>query len=68
MTDAPAFDLAAEAGGNCAQTVPGEVITTDNGVTVVGSSNLPGMVAADASNQAKFQDVLTFLKDQVSKG
>lgn len=26
------------------------------------------LVAADASNQAKFQDVLTFLKDQVSKG
>jgi len=26
------------------------------------------LVAADASNQAKFQDVLTFLKEQVKKG
>src|ERR1700710_1579535 len=29
-------DLAAEAGGNCAATVPGEAITTPNGVRVLG--------------------------------
>ncbi len=42
-------DLAAEAGGNCALTVPGEVVRTDNGVTIVGTTNLPGTMPADAS-------------------
>ena len=32
-------DLAAEAGGNCAATVPGQMITTPNGVKVVGYVN-----------------------------
>jgi H+-translocating NAD(P) transhydrogenase subunit alpha len=41
-------DLAAEAGGNCEATVPGEVTVTD-GVTVVGLLNLPSSMAADAS-------------------
>ena len=34
-------DLAAEAGGNCAATVPGEVITTPNGVRVLGYTTGP---------------------------
>jgi H+-translocating NAD(P) transhydrogenase subunit alpha len=42
-------DLAAEAGGNCALTVADRVITTDNGVTIVGITNLPGTMPADAS-------------------
>jgi NAD(P) transhydrogenase subunit alpha len=42
-------DLAAEAGGNCALTVPDEVITTPNGVTIVGTTNLPSTMPADAS-------------------
>ena len=33
-------DLAAEAGGNCAATRPGETVVVD-GVTVVGLTNLP---------------------------
>ena len=41
-------DLAAEAGGNCEATAPGEVIVT-HGVTVVGLLNLPSSMAADAS-------------------
>ncbi len=41
-------DLAAEAGGNCALTKPGEVATM-NGVTIVGHLNLPGRIATDAS-------------------
>ncbi|KMJ52840.1 NADP transhydrogenase subunit alpha [Vogesella sp. EB] len=60
------IDLAAEAGGNCAQTVPGEVITTDNGVTVVGSTNLPALVAADASSLYA-KNLFTFLGLMLSK-
>jgi NAD(P) transhydrogenase subunit alpha len=41
-------DLAAEAGGNCELTRPGED-TVENGVTVVGLTNLPSLLAADAS-------------------
>ena len=42
-------DLAAETGGNVEGTVPGETITTDGGVKVVGTRCLEGMVARDAS-------------------
>jgi proton-translocating NAD(P)+ transhydrogenase subunit alpha len=41
-------DLAAEAGGNCELTVPGEEVVRD-GVTIVGLTNLPSLVASDAS-------------------
>jgi NAD(P) transhydrogenase subunit alpha len=41
-------DLAAEAGGNCALTRPGEVIT-QRGVTVVGYVDLPSRLAPTAS-------------------
>ncbi len=41
-------DLAAERGGNCALTVPGEVVVRD-GVTVDGPVNLPSTVPAHAS-------------------
>lgn len=34
-------DLAAEAGGNCERTRPGETIRTENGVTICGPLNLP---------------------------
>jgi NAD(P) transhydrogenase subunit alpha len=42
-------DLAAEAGGNCELTKPGEVFHTDNGVAVDGSLNLPSRMAEHAS-------------------
>ena len=42
-------DLAAEAGGNCELTRPGEVYTTDNGVKIVGRVNLPSEMAEHAS-------------------
>ena len=32
----------ADVGGNCEDTVQGEIITTNNGVIIVGTSNLPG--------------------------
>ena len=41
-------DLAAEAGGNCEATVPGETVGF-GGVTVIGLTNLPSLMAADAS-------------------
>ena len=42
-------DLAAEAGGNCAQTQPDQIVTSRNGVTIVGTTNLPSTMPADAS-------------------
>ena len=42
-------DLAAETGGNCELTVSGETIVSPNGVTIVGTTNLPSTVATDAS-------------------
>jgi len=42
-------DIAAEAGGNCALTVPDQIVTTSNGVTIVGTTNLPSTMPADAS-------------------
>ena len=42
-------DLAAEAGGNCELTQPGETITTENGVRVAGPLNLPSRMAEHAS-------------------
>jgi NAD(P) transhydrogenase len=43
-------DLAAAGGGNCSLTKPGEVYTTDNGVTIVGLMDLPGRMASQASS------------------
>ncbi|MCS7300284.1 MAG: Re/Si-specific NAD(P)(+) transhydrogenase subunit alpha [Fimbriimonadales bacterium] len=42
------IDLAAEWGGNCELTQPGETLQ-HNGVTIVGAVNLPATVPADAS-------------------
>jgi len=42
-------DLAAETGGNCELTKPGEVFVTDNGVSINGPVNVPSMVPADGS-------------------
>ena len=53
-------DLAAEAGGNCEATVPGEMITTPNGVRVLGYRNWPGRIAVAASNLYA-RNLLTFL-------
>jgi NAD(P) transhydrogenase subunit alpha len=42
-------DLAAEQGGNCTLTKPGEVIEV-NGVTIIGLFNIPSRLSADASS------------------
>ena len=43
------IDLAAEAGGNCEGTQTGEVVHTDEGVTIDGRLNLPSRMAEHAS-------------------
>lgn len=41
-------DLAAEQGGNCTLTKPGEIVEV-NGVTIIGLFNIPSRLSADAS-------------------
>jgi NAD(P) transhydrogenase subunit alpha len=53
-------DLAADNGGNCAATVPGEAITTDAGVKVLGFRNWPGRIPVAASSLYA-RNLLTFL-------
>ncbi len=42
-------DMAARNGGNCELTRPGELVTTDNGVKVVGWTDLPARLPIQAS-------------------
>ncbi len=63
-------DLAAERGGNCDLTVPDQKIVSDNGVTVVGYTDFPSRMAAQAStlyanNIRHFLTDLTPKKDGV---
>ena len=53
-------DLAAPQGGNCPLTEPGKTVIK-HGVTLVGETNLPALVAADAS-ALYARNVLDFLK------
>jgi NAD(P) transhydrogenase subunit alpha len=43
-------DLAVERGGNVEGAKPGEIVTTKNGVHIVGHLNWPSRMASDASN------------------
>ncbi len=54
------IDLAAEAGGNCEATVPGEMVVTANGVKVLGFRNWPGRIPVAAS-ALYARNLLTFL-------
>ncbi len=42
-------DLAASGGGNCELTVPGEKVVTDNGVTIIGFTDLTSRMPAHTS-------------------
>jgi NAD(P) transhydrogenase subunit alpha len=42
-------DLAAEQGGNCDLTVADEIVTSENGVTIVGYTDFPSRMAAQSS-------------------
>ncbi|RQO60632.1 Re/Si-specific NAD(P)(+) transhydrogenase subunit alpha [Paucibacter sp. KBW04] len=58
-------DLAAAAGGNCPLTEAGRTVVK-HGVTLVGETNLPALVAADAS-ALYARNVLDFLKLVLTK-
>jgi NAD(P) transhydrogenase subunit alpha len=60
-------DIAADAGGNCAATVPGQRTTTANGVTVLGYTNWPGRIAVAASSLYA-RNLMTFLTGFWNKG
>ncbi|HIG34407.1 MAG TPA: NAD(P) transhydrogenase subunit alpha [Candidatus Poseidoniales archaeon] len=60
-------DMNADVGGNCELTVPGEIITTENGVTIVGTKNLAGELATTASMLFS-NNMTTFLSTLVNDG
>jgi len=53
-------DLAADGGGNCEATRPGEAYITANGVKILGYRNWPGRLSVSASNLYS-KNLLTFL-------
>ncbi len=59
-------DLAAEQGGNCSQTVPGEVVDI-NGVTIVGHRDLTSRLPVTAS-QLYAQNLVHLLSDMTKEG
>ena len=59
-------DMNADVGGNCELTEPGEVFTTENGVTIVGTTNLPGELSTTAS-MLYSSNMVTFLSTLVSQ-
>jgi len=61
-------DLAAETGGNCEVTRPDETITV-NGVRVMGPTNLPSLVASDASRlfSGNIRSLLAYLLERSSR-
>jgi proton-translocating NAD(P)+ transhydrogenase subunit alpha len=59
-------DIAAERGGNCEVTQPGQTIT-HNGVTVIGPLNLPSDVPVHASEMFS-RNIVTFLAPLVKDG
>jgi NAD(P) transhydrogenase subunit alpha len=60
-------DLAAESGGNCELTVPGETVVTSNGVKILGPRNLPSELARHAS-QMYARNLLNFLTPALTNG
>ncbi len=59
-------DLAVERGGNCELAKPGEVVVTPNGVRIVGHLNVPGRLAATAS-QLYAKNLLAFVETLIDK-
>jgi NAD(P) transhydrogenase subunit alpha len=60
-------DLAAESGGNCELTVPGETVVTPNGVKILGPRNLPSELGRHAS-QMYARNLLNFLSPAIKGG
>ena len=59
-------DVAAERGGNCELTRPGETLVA-HGVTILGPIDLPGQIPHDAS-QLYAKNIATFLQYLVKDG
>lgn len=59
-------DLAAESGGNCELTKPGETVAV-NGVTIMGPRNLPSTLATNAS-QLFTRNIIAFLHNLIKDG
>lgn len=60
-------DVAADGGGNCELTRPGEVVETDGGALIDGTTNLPSLVAVDAS-RLYARNVATLVQHLVTDG
>lgn len=60
-------DMNADVGGNCEDTVAGETVVTDNGVTIIGIKNLPGTLANTAS-MLYSNNLTTFITSIVQEG
>ena len=58
-------DLAAETGGNCEATQPDETVTV-NGVRIMGPTNLPSLIAHDASRffSSNIRSLLSYLLEE----
>ena len=59
-------DLAAERGGNCDLTVPDQKVVSDNGVTIIGYTDFPSRMAAQASTLYS-NNIRHFLADLTPK-
>ena len=61
-------DLAAESGGNCEVTQPNETVTV-NGVRIMGPTNLPSLIARDASRffSGNIRSLLAYLLERSSR-
>jgi H+-translocating NAD(P) transhydrogenase subunit alpha len=60
-------DLAAEAGGNCELTIADQVVTSSNGVAIVGTTNLPSTMPYHAS-QLYSRNVFALLSPWLKDG
>jgi NAD(P) transhydrogenase subunit alpha len=60
------IDLAVERGGNCALSMPDEVVVTDNDVKIIGHLNVAGRLAATAS-QLYAKNLYNFLETMIDK-
>ena len=59
-------DLAVETGGNVEGSVKDEIITTDNGVIIIGHSNMPALLSRDSS-ALYARNILNFMQLIINK-
>lgn len=59
-------DLAVDQGGNVEGSKPGEIVTTANGVRIIGHRNMPSRIASDAS-ALYARNLFNFLSPMIDK-